>query len=223
MKHIVKILKIKRITHDVKQFTLEKPAGYKFTPGQATDVSINNQKLKNEERPFTFTSLNEDPYLQFTIKGYKKHHGVTEKIHKLKPGDELIIKDPFGAIHYAGTGVFIAGGAGITPFIAILYKLKKDNKLKGNTLIFSNKTSKDIILEKEFKEMKKSGLKCIFTLTRETNPKYENRRIDTEFLKEKIKNLNQHFYVCGPITMVGELQHLLKQLGAKAESIVFEK
>jgi predicted ferric reductase len=32
----------------------------------------------------------------------------------------------FGAIEYKGEGVFIAGGAGVTPFIAILgnYKLK---------------------------------------------------------------------------------------------------
>jgi predicted ferric reductase len=43
-----------------------------------------------------------------------------KRIRKLKHGDELIIRDVWGAIEYKGEGVFIAGGAGVTPFIAIL-------------------------------------------------------------------------------------------------------
>jgi predicted ferric reductase len=35
----------------------------------------------------------------------------------------------FGAIEYKGEGVFIAGGAGVTPFIAILRQLQADDKL----------------------------------------------------------------------------------------------
>jgi predicted ferric reductase len=45
------------------------------------------------------------------------------KIRKLKHGDELIIRDVWGAIEYKGE-VFIAGGAGVTPFIAILRQLQ---------------------------------------------------------------------------------------------------
>ena len=60
MEHIVKILAIHQVTHNVKSFKIEKPAGYVFTPGQATDVSINKQGWENELRPFTFTCLNED-------------------------------------------------------------------------------------------------------------------------------------------------------------------
>ena len=51
---------------------------------------------------FTFTGLNDDPFLQFTIKGYPDHHGVTDQLHKLKPGDEIIIHDVWGAIEYRG-------------------------------------------------------------------------------------------------------------------------
>jgi predicted ferric reductase len=51
------------------------------------------------------------------------------KIRKLKHGDELIIRDVWGAIEYKGEGVFIAGGAGVTPFIAILRQLQADDKL----------------------------------------------------------------------------------------------
>src|SRR5206468_5768410 len=126
MEQAVKIISIKPVTHNVNQIRVEKPAGYQFVPGQATEVSINKDKWREEKRPFTFTGLNEDPYLEFTIKSYKDHQGVTNEIGLLKTGDELIVRDVWGAIHYQGEGYFIAGGAGITPFIAILRRLRKD-------------------------------------------------------------------------------------------------
>ena len=127
MEHIVRITRIENVTHNVKRFQFEKPAGYHFTPGQATDVSINKDGWREELRPFTFTALNEWPFLEFTIKMYSDHPGVTNELNTLQPGDELIIRDAWGAIEYKGPGYFIAGGAGITPFIAILRQLKKEN------------------------------------------------------------------------------------------------
>ena len=128
MEKIVKILSVTPVTHNVNRYRFEKPEGYEFTPGQATDVSINKEEWKNETRPFTFTCLNNDPYLEFTIKSYTDHNGVTNELTKLKEGDELIIRDVWGAITYKGEGYFIAGGAGITPFISILRQLKNENK-----------------------------------------------------------------------------------------------
>jgi len=112
MSYTVAIKSIKQITHDVKKFTFEKPEGYSFTPGQATEVSINKEGWKDEKRPFTFTSLNVDPNLEFTIKIYEDHDGVTNQIGKLEVGDEFIINDPWGTIQYKGPGVYLAGGAG---------------------------------------------------------------------------------------------------------------
>lgn len=222
MEHKIKILSTEFVTHDVRRYKTEKPKNFKFIPGQATDLAINLPEYKDQKRPFTFTSLNEDSNLEFTIKSYKERNGVTKKLLDLKKGDEFIITDPFGTIEYKGAGVFIAGGAGITPFIAILRKLRKENNLIGNTLIFSNKTEKDIILKEELDKMAEHGLNLIYTLTREKNPKYKTERINEKFLKENIKDFTQNFYVCGPIRFVGEIQHALRKLGADADSIVLE-
>ena len=219
--HIVKILKIEPVTHDVNRFTVERPDGYTFIPGQATEVSINLPAFKDEKRPFTFTGLNESPHLEFTIKSYESHNGVTKQLGKLKPGAELIIRDVWGAISYQGEGVFIAGGAGITPFIAILRRLNNDGKIGNNTLIFSNKLEADIILYDEFKKM--LGDNFINTLTDEKKPGYENRIIDKAFLQEKINDFSQHFYVCGPPPMIAAVNKSLTSLGAHPDSVVFEK
>ena len=219
--HIVKIISIELVTHDVKRFTIQKPKGYKFTPGQATEVSINTPALKNEKRPFTFTSLNDNEHLEFTIKIYDSHNGVTKELGKLKHGDELIIRDVWGAIEYKGEGVFIAGGAGITPFIAILRQLHTENKIASNKLIFTNKTESDIILKQEFDEI--LGKNFINTLTDEKKEGYENRMIDAAFLKEKIDDFTQHFYVCGPPPFVKAISKALTILGAETDAVVFEK
>ena len=227
MSNIVKILEIKDVTHDVKCFRFEKPDQYTFVPGQATDVSINKPGWKDELRPFTFTCLNDEQYLEFTIKRYADHDGVTNQLHQLQPGDELIIRDVWGAIAYNGPGYFVAGGAGITPFIAILRQLHKENKLDGNKLIFSNKTAADIIYEQELSSI--LGTNLINILTDEkggsaaASGNYQYGRITEEFLVKTVPDFNVHFYVCGPDKMIKDINEVLVKHGANPERVVFEK
>ncbi|MDP9230872.1 MAG: FAD-binding oxidoreductase [Bacteroidota bacterium] len=221
MEFIVKILSIEPVTYNVKQYRIEKPNDFHFVPGQATEVSINNPEWKEEKRPFTFTCLNNESYLEFVIKSYRDHNGVTNKLDQLTPGDELIIRDVWGAISYQGEGYFIAGGAGITPFIAVLRDLKKRNLLSGNKLFFSNKTKKDIILKDELKSM--LGQNAVFTTTQEKTDEYEFHKIDKDFLQSYISNFKKHFYICGPDKLVSDLNHILVMLGAKPDTVIFEK
>jgi ferredoxin-NADP reductase len=218
--HIVKILSIEPVTHNVKRFKVEKPAGYKYIPGQATEVVVYKPQWEKERRPFTFTSLNEWDHLEFTIKIYADHDGVTNQLGQLKSGDELLLHDVWGAIQYKGVGVFIAGGAGVTPFIAILRQLQHDHELDGNTLLFSNKTHKDIILKDEFSAM--LGSRFINTLTQENIPGYDYHIIDEEYLRQKINNFDQQFYICGPDKMVKDVQQILTGLTGKDALITVE-
>jgi ferredoxin-NADP reductase len=219
--HIVKIISTEIVTHDVILFTVEKPEGYTYTSGQATQVSVNTLALKNEKKPFTFTSLNNQKHLEFIIKIYNIHNGVTKELGKLKAGDELIIRDVWGAIKYKGDGVFIAGGSGVTPFIPIFRQLYSENNIAKNKLIFTNKTESDIILKEEFNDM--LGKSFINILTDENKDGYENSRIDMAFLKENITDFTQKFYICGPPEFVVDISEALKSLGAKTDAVVFEK
>ena len=218
--HIVKILDISPLTHDVRRIRVEKPEGYHFEPGQATEVAVNEGQWKEEARPFTFTSLNEDPYLEFSIKVYSDHDGVTKKIGSLHAGDELIIHDVWGAIQYKGEGTFIAGGAGITPFIAIFRQLHKDGKIGNNQLLFANKTQEDIILKDDFEAILDKNF--INILSNEQTEQYDYGMITKDYLKEKIGDVSQNFYICGPDPMVQAMQKNLKELGATDSVITVE-
>ena len=145
-------------------------------------MCVNKPGWEEEKRPFTFTCLSDDPYLEFTIKRYPDRHGVTDLLHQLEVGDELILHDVWGAIEYKGAGCFIAGGAGITPFLAILRQLRRAGETKGNELYFSNKMAEDVIVEEELRGI--LGGDAHFILSREEKEGYEHGHVDGEFLKE---------------------------------------
>jgi ferredoxin-NADP reductase len=223
MAYTLTIKDIQNVTHDVKQFTLEKPSGYTFTPGQATEVSVDKEGWRDKKRPFTFTSLNDDDNLEFVIKIYPEHDGVTEQIGKLKTGDTLIIDEPWGTIQYNREGVFLAGGAGVTPFIAILRDLYKKGDIGSNKLIFSNKTDSDIILQDDFEKMLGDNFKNVITDKPTDDHIYLDGFIDKKFLESQIEDFNQPFYVCGPGPFNDAIMGYLKELGADPDALVFEE
>lgn len=219
--HIVKILSIENITHNVKRFTVEKPANYTFIPGQATDVAINNPALKSISGPFTFTSVNQAEYLEFTIKIYNDHDGLTNKLSWLSPADELIIHDVFGTINYKGPGVFVAGGAGITPFLAILRQLRLDGNLPGNKLLFANHNENDIIHKTELKYL--LGDNYVDVLKAPLDPNIQRGIIDRNLLKKYTGDPTKWYYVCGPDAFTAAMVDHLKNIGVDAAHIVIEE
>lgn len=218
--HNVKILSIGHITHDVLKIVTEKPLNYNFTPGQATEVSINKKGWKNEKRPFTFTCLPDNTFVEFSIKTYPSHKGVTNELLKLKENDELILHDVFGAIAYKSEGLFIAGGAGVTPFICILRDLHSKNEIGDNKLIFANKTQSDIILAGEFKKL--LGKNFINILSDEKVDGYAYGQITEDLLKDYIKDRQKNIYVCGPPPMMEAIETFLSNLHVDNKVIVKE-
>ena len=215
----VRVLEVQKITHDVLGIKIEKPAGYTFIPGQATEVTINDKDWIKEKRPFTFTNLPGDNHLEFTIKTYPAHNGVTNRLLQLRKGDELIIHDVWGAINYKGKGLFIAGGAGITPFISIFRYLKSINDTSSNRLLFANRTRKDIILEKELNDLLKGNV--INILSEEETKGYKYGFITEQILKELI-HPNDTLYLCGPPPMTDAVTKYLSSLGVSDKSVVME-
>ncbi len=220
MEHIIKVKSVDKITGDVLKIITEKPKKFIFEPGQATEIAINKIGWQNEKRPFTFTSLPENDYLEFIIKTYPLQQGVTNELLQLKKDDELTIGESWGTINYKGEGIFIAGGAGVTPFISIFRNLQSENKIGNNKLIFANKTKADIINEKEFKKM--LGKNFINILSNEKIDKYAYGYITKEFLKESITNSNKYFYVCGPQPMMDAVEKQLSNLNIDQKLIIKE-
>jgi ferredoxin-NADP reductase len=214
------ILSIEPLTHDVLRIVTERPDGIEFVPGQAAEISIDKSGWEKELRPFTFTSLPSYKHLEFTIKSYPEHNGVTNMLRSLHAADRLLLHDVFGAIAYKGEGVFIAGGAGITPFISILRDLNAKNAIGLNKLIFANKTKSDIIIENELYGLLGNALVNI--LSEEERDGYHHGMISKAFLQSQIPNMNSMFYLCGPPPMMDAVESQLLELGAQPDRLIKE-
>ena len=216
----VRILKSEFITPDVKRFVVTRPPGLVFEPGQSCMLAVDQDIWREMWRPFTFTSLPGSRTLEFIVKIYDQRQGVTHMMGLLRKDDTLLLKDVFGTISYKGPGTFFAAGAGITPFIPIFRDLYKKKQLKDCTLVYTNKTVQDVILDRELSRM--FGKRFLNVFTRQNVVGFKERRIDRDLLIALVQDFDQFFYICGPHKFVEELNSMLISLGATADSLVFE-
>ncbi|WP_415922232.1 FAD-binding oxidoreductase [Tateyamaria sp. SN6-1] len=211
---------VEPVTHDTNRYIFDAPANLDFEPGQAAELSIDKKGWREAGRPFTFTSLPGDDRVEFIIKIYEERDGVTDRMDDLKPGDEVMLDGPFGAITDQGPGTFIAAGAGITPFIPLLRDRARRADLGGCHLIFANDAARDIILRDEWAEM---DLPVDFILSEEKADGCDHGQVDHSYLRDKIRNFDQTFYICGPQAFVDTVRDGLKALGADEDRIVTEE
>ncbi|SLN15238.1 FAD-binding oxidoreductase [Pseudooctadecabacter jejudonensis] len=214
---------VEQVTPDTRKLTFSKPDGFTFTPGQATDMAVLREGWENEQRPFTMTSFPDDDHLEFVIKSYPDHNGVTEQIGALQVGEHVRITDPWGAIKDKGNGVFFAGGTGITPFIPILRQRAREGTLKGCTLVLAAKTEDGLILKDEWDAM--TDLDTVYVLSDENKHPFDHGRICLEVANEFVAGHGEGthmFYICGPSGMVSNVKDNLTFMRVAPERIVTE-
>ena len=91
----------------------------------------------------------------------------------------------------------------------------------ANSLIFANKTVKDIILEDELKNM--LGKSFINILSGEKAAGYSYGYLTEEFLRVNIPFNCSNLYLCGPPPMMDAVINNLKTIGISSQSITMEK
>jgi ferredoxin-NADP reductase len=219
MTYTLTLQEIEPLTHDTHKLTFNRPEGFDFEAGQATELAIQKDGLRDEGRPFTMTSRPNDKHLEFVIKSYPDHDGVTAEVPNLGMTDQVRATPPFGAITDHGPGVFIAGGAGITPFISILRKQQQEGGAQAQ-LIFANKSEDDIILRDMWQSMPNVAETFVVSKTEQSD--LRPGRIDKSLLQELVDETEQPFYICGPGAMVDDVRDALKTMGVDDKNIITE-
>lgn len=217
MQYSVKIIEKGWLTHNVLCLRLERPPNYSFYAGQAIEVSLENPRFQGENAPFTLTGLSSKKYLELILKVYAEHNGMTLEISKLLEGNQIIIGDAWDSYKNLGPGMFIAGGTGVTPCVALLRQLNVENRLAYSKLLFANKTEKDILLFEELNLM--LGQNFINILSREKKDNFLYGHINPEILKDQISRPNQPFYICGPGDFAEQIRDQLLELGIDKDMI----
>jgi len=129
-----------------------------------------------------------------------------------KPGDKLGVFPPAGRflpVYEAERHLLcIAGGSGVTPFRAFVREATRRQLETRITILYSVRTTKDIIFDSEFRQLEQENPRFKFrvTCTRLTpdDPWLGRRgRINAMWIKEHIAELARTvFYACGPNELV---------------------
>jgi ferredoxin-NADP reductase len=125
--------------------------------------------------------------------------------------------------------ICIAGGSGVTPFRAFVREATRHKLSTKITILYSVRTTNDIIFNDEFRQLEKENhhFKFDVTCTRlSANDSWSGRRgrIDASWLKAHVKDLSKTvFYACGPTTLVEFAEGVVFELGAPKAQMKTEK
>lgn len=208
------------VANRVHRLTFQKPDGFDFKPGQAIDLALDREGWRDEPRPFTMTSLPADRELEFHIKEYPDHEGVTQQLGQLREGAWLSIGEPWGAITDQGPGLFVAGGMGITPFLAILRARARAGDLAGCTLIYGVDTPADLVAAEEFSAM--ADLTFVPVVSEDARDGHRSGRIDADLIGDHLA-ASGPVYLCGPPPMEEAMRGHFGELGVGDERVVHEE
>lgn len=121
--------------------------------------------------------------------------------------------------------VFMAGGIGITPFMSMLRYVSEENLPYKITLVYSNRDKASTAFLDELYKLSQTlpNFKLILTMTEDTNWPGEKRRIDAQFIKDYITDLNVPlYYVVGPPLMVDATKKALLDADVDISNIKIE-
>jgi ferredoxin-NADP reductase len=126
--------------------------------------------------------------------------------------------------------ICIAGGSGVTPFRAFVREATRRNLDTKITVLYSVRTTNDIIFHTEFRDLAQTNPNFNFYVTctriHPEDPWTGRRgRIDADWVKHHIYDLaNTVFYACGPNELVESIEHLvLMEMKVPKEQIRTEK
>jgi predicted ferric reductase len=200
-----------------------------FQPGQFAWIKLAGSPFTLEEHPFSFSSsaLRNDR-IEFGIKALGD---FTSRIGDVPVGTPAYIDGPHGAFsidRYPATGyVFIAGGAGITPFLSFLRTMADRSDPRPVLLIYADDNWHGVSYRDELEELKsKLRLDIVYVIQ---NPpedwQGEAGYVTGELLERQLprERFDRFFFVCGPPPLMDAVHSALLEHGVPEAHIQLER
>ena len=189
--------------------------------GQFLFVRYPGDKGLNESHPFTISSAPSEDVLRLTVKAsgdFTRH-----LFHNLEAGADAIVEGAYGMFDYKTGGskqIWIAGGIGLTPFLAFIRNM--DGNLKHDVDFYYTVRHREEAL---FLDEIESAA--------EQNPRLKVHvrfsAVDGSLNVEKIVenaggDVRTHdIYMCGPLAMVQAFTRKFRELGLPVGQIHYEE
>jgi len=219
------------VTHDMRHLVLRltEPSEIKFFPGQYMDIAVPGT---DAVRSFSManTSSRESGQLEFVIKVYPDGLFSNFLDQTLQVGDQLELTGPFGVFTLRDSEadlVFVGGGAGMAPILALLRSMAERGLQRKATFFYGARGRRDLCFEPELRalEEKLPGFRYLPALSEAGGDDWDGETgLITDVVKRHAADLSgAHAYVCGPPPMVEAALPLLATLGVEEKRIYYDK
>ncbi len=201
-------------TADVNLYDIELPERITYAPGQFFMVSL----WGAGEVPISIASHSaHNGSLQLCI---RKVGLVTSVIHRLKKGDAVWLRGPYGngfplELAEGREIMIIAGGIGIAPLRPLIFEFTEKGETCGPVhLIYGSRDPDDIIFRDEIEIYRQKGADVIVTVDGRNGSWDGNVGLVTDFLSHLNVDYRQMVaFVCGPEIMIKNATRDLSLMG----------
>lgn len=223
VKQFVELFKVVKLSPTTFDFLLLPEKHFDYTPGQYMEFTLQHHGTdsRGARRYFTLSSSPTERELRLGVKFYPKGSSYKKALLSTKTstpivagqlgGDFVLPKNPNQKV------CLIAGGIGITPYRSMVKYLLDTKQSRPIVLIYSAKTSGELVYRDVFDAAGQAGVKTIYTVTGEqkvNDPAVKSTRITPELIKQQMPDYAERlFYISGPHDMVVAIERILYGMG----------
>lgn len=213
------ITDIRQETPDVKTFRVNAPEGgklFEHLPGQCAMLCAPGVG----EAMFSITSSpTNKEYQEFSI---KKCGVLTDYLHDLKVGDEIMVRGPYGNNFPVETELkgkdllFVAGGIGLAPLRSVINYVLDNRENYGKVdILYGARSADDLVQLKEIQEvwMNAKDVNVHLTIDRPQEGWDGHVGFVPAYLKELELTTDKTVLVCGPPIMIKFVLAALEEIG----------
>ncbi len=218
---------VDRVANNVVELSL-KPQGkaLRYQPGNFVYLTAMDSELaagSREEHPYTLSSSPTEPDLRVAIKDLGD---ASRAIQTIRIGSEVRIEGPYGRFFRPGphpdqAELWVAGGIGITPFLARLRHLRAlNNPAPDIHLIYAVQDEARSLYAQELETLASSLSGVVITM----HYFYHEGPISLKFLRQTCPDFSQReTYICGPLPLNQLVQSHLREAGVPRSRIHTEE
>lgn len=224
-----KIVDQERLTHDITRLSIALDQPLHYQAGQYALLSIDG--IPNTVRSYSFANpADAEGVVQFIIR--KVPGGIlSTPIHDdVLFGREVTLDGPHGDFHLRPGGdhlLFVAGGSGLAPILAILEEAIEAGESRAATLLFGARTEADLYALEEIQSISQrwhAAFEFIPVLSAKPADSTWNGATGmvTEWIVDRMRPTSLA-YLCGPPAMVDRAVDVLHRHGLTDERIYFDR
>jgi len=195
-----------------------KDAAMNFLPGQFAFFSFRAFEFR-EAHPFTMASHPAQDRLRIAVKAAGDYTGALQD--RVEVGDVVEVEGPYGQLTQATPSsrpqIWVAGGIGITPFLALARDLQETPRQV--TMYWTVRTRDEAHFDGELRELAHR----IPTLTYHLWLSNQSGRLSLETIPEVQDADDVEVFICGPAALRDSLTDQLHARGIKGSSVHSEE